>query len=329
MKKRLISTLVITCMIALTGAFAANSAQHEPVFQEWGGAGPGSFTFAAMAAIGEAVNATSDFLSVNVQTTVGSLAHYHMFEQGFLHAGSGAGTTDIEAWTGGTTNFPQPIQSFRSILVFTRTFQTIIVRADSGIYTVADLEGRTIAVGAAGAPAAAIAAGTLSALGVNANFVYTTSAEMVDLYIDGRVDVFMLTSAGGNANVINVMNSVNSRLINLTDEEIQTVLEGELRGRITATQLTNDIYDFIPEDAPLNVLMEITVLNVVDTTEDHVVREILDIYWSQHADLFAVLRGLNGLPEDILRVSAYIHPEAARFYEEVFNIYIPADRVLP
>jgi len=329
MKKRLISLLVIACIITLAGSFTASAERRDPVFQEWGGAGVGSFTFAAMAAIGEAINTTSDFLSVNVQTTVGSLAHYHMFEQGFLQAGSGAGTTDIEAWNGGTTNFPNPIRSFRSILVFTRTFQTIIVRANSGIYSVADLEGRTIAVGAAGAPAAAIAAGTLSALGVNANFVYSTSAEMVDLYIDGRVDVFMLTSAGGNANVINVMNSVDSRLINMTDEEIQKAMEGDLRGRITATQLTHDIYDFIPEDEPINVLMEITVLNVVDTTEDHVVREILDIYWSQHADLFAALRGLNALPEDILRVSAYIHPEAARFYEEVFNIYIPANRILP
>jgi len=313
----------------LMSAGLANGAPRAPVYLEWGGAATGSFVYSAMAAMGEAVNSKSDYIKVNVQTTAGTSAHYQMLKNGDIDIGSGSGFADTEAWNGGTTTYPDPIQVQRTIMVFSRNFQTIIVPVKSGINTISDLNGKRLAVGPAGVPSNGIAMGTLKSLGIKADFLHSTMLEQVELYKEGRVDSFFLTSAGGNSNVLDAANSVESKLISLSDEEIKKILEGDLKGRSSRDTLTHEMYAFIPPGEVVHVMNDHSSVNVIATMDDQVVYDILDCYWSQHKDLSATLRGLNTIPEHILMATAYIHPGAARYYKEVWNIDIPSEKILP
>lgn len=328
MRKNSISILLAVCMIFVSAGFV-DAAPRDPVFIEWGGAAVGSAVNSAMTAMSEAVNRHSDYIRANIQATAGTSAHYLMFKNGLIDIGSGSGFGDMEAWHGGTAMFPEPIQVWRTIAVFSRNFQTVIVRADSGIYTMNDLNGRTIGIGPAGAPTSGMALGTLNSLGIQAaNLLHSTIVEQIELYIDGRVDAIILTSPGGNANVLNAFNSVPSRLISLTEEEMQKIEEGDLRGKSARDVLTNEFYSFIPPGEAINVMNDHSSVNVLATMDDQVVFDILDAYWSQHEELRATIGILTGLPEHILMATTYIHPGAARYYREVWNIDIPSERIL-
>jgi hypothetical protein len=252
-----------------------------------------------------------------------------MFNNGDIDIGSGSGFADIEAWNGGSVMYPDPIQVQRTILVFSRNFQTIIVPVNSGINTINDLNGRRLAVGPAGVPSNSIAMGTLNALEIQADFVFSTMLEQVELYKEGRVDSFFLTSAGGNSNVLDAANSVESKLISLSDEEIERILGGELKGRSSRDTLTNEMYAFIPPGEVIHVMNDHSSVNVIATMDEQVVYDILYHYWSQHPELSATLRGLNTRPEHILMATNYIHPGAARYYKEVWNIDIPIEKIKP
>lgn len=323
--KKLISLMFVTCMLLVS--VCTVEAARELVHLEFGAAGIGSATFTNMAAFGEIINTRSDYIRVNVLTTAGSVAHYHLFREGAIQLGTGAGTTDHFAWEGGNEIFPEPLRDWRTIVPFSRTFQTVMVRTGSGLYRMSDLQGRRIAVGARAAPSSEIAIRTLSSLGITANIMHSTNAEQVELYMDGRADVYMLTSAAGNANVLNAMNTVDSRLISLTDEEVRMIMEGDLKGLSSPALLTNEMYDFIAPGEEITVMTEVSVLNVIADMDDQLVYDILDLFWSNHAELFENFRGFNTSPEDILLISSPVHPGAARFYRERFNIEIPAERI--
>jgi len=314
-------------MVFVSAGFACGApAKRDPVFIEWGGSGVGSFVYSSMAAMSEAVNSKSGYIKANIQTTAGTSVHYQMLKNGDIDIGSGSGFGDIEAWNGGTANYPEPIRVQRTILVFSRNFQTVMVPVKSGIDTMNDLNGKRLAVGPAGVPSYGIAMGTLNSLGIQANFLHSTLAEQVELYKDGRVDCFFLTSAGGNSNVLDAANTVESKLISLTEEEMRKCEEGALKGRSSRDVLTNEFYSFIPPGEKINVMNDHSSVNVLATMDDQVVYDILDCYWSQHENLRATLKGLNTKPENILMATTYIHPGAARYYKEVWNIDIPAEK---
>jgi len=329
--KKLTLLLFITCMIVVPGCTTSEAApaKKAPVYLEFGAAGLGTATFTNMAAYGEVINSKSDYIHVNVQTTSGSVAHYQMFKEGALQLGTGAGTTDYFAWQGGNDIFKEPMRDQRTILVFSRTFQTVMVPVRSNINSMNDLKDKRIAVGALAAPSSIIALRTLSSLGINAKILTSTNAEMLELYKDGRADCYMLTSAPGNANILDAMNTINSKLISLTDEEVQKCVEGDLKGLSVPSKLTNAMYPFIAPGVEINVMTEASCLNVIVGMDDQLVYDLLDLYWSNYDELYANFRGLNCKPEEILTCSTYIHPGAAKFYKERFNIDIPADKVLP
>ena len=341
MKKSLVALLLALCLLMVAGCNSSTpstapstsggdtnaAAPKQPIYLEYGGSGTGTFVYSAQAAIGEMINSKSDWINVNVQTTAGSVAHYKMFADGLIQIGSGSGYSDYQSWNAESANFPDPLQAQRTIIVFSRNFQTILVPASSNIYTMSDLNGKRLAIGAAGAPTTGIAEATLSALGIQAEMLYSTMAEQVEMYKDGLVDCFFLTSAGGNANVLDATTSVESRLVTLTDEEIEKCVTGALKGKSSPDILTNEFYSFIPEGEEIRVMNDHSTVNVIAELDDDAVYEILTIYWDNQAEMRETLKGLNGAPEHILLATTYVHPAAARFYKDRFNIEIPAEKI--
>ena len=346
--KKVISMLLIVCMLLVAGCSGSSAPastpastpasvsstteaapeKHDPVFLEFGGAGLGTATYTQLAAYGEFINAQSDFVQVNVQTTAGSIAHYQMFLDKALQIATGAGSTDKLSWEGGNEIFPNQMRGQRTILVFGRTFQTVMVPVNSGINSMSDLNGKKITIGNQASPSGQIAQKTLSSLGIKADLLFGTSAEQVEQYKDGRADAYMMTSSAGNANVVDAQNTIESKFIALTDEEIKKCLEGDLKGLSSPSKLTNEQYNWIPVGEEYNVMTEFSCLNVLPEMEDHVVYELLDLYWKNYDELHSNFIGLNCGPEDILLATIPVHPGAAKYYKEVWNIDIPADRIM-
>jgi TRAP transporter TAXI family solute receptor len=335
MKRKLLSVLLLAMLLFATGCggspeSSGSESSQEAVYLEAGGASNTSFVYSAMVALSEVVNNNSDYIQINVQTTAGSTAHYQMFKDGNIQIGTGSGFADVQAWNGGTSAYPDPMQNQRTILVVSRNFQSILVHADSGINTMTDLNGKKIAVGNAGAPTSEIALGTLSSLGIKPlDTVFSTPTEMVDMFKDGLIDCMMYTSGAGNSLILDATNGIDAKFISLSDEEIQKCLDGDLKGKSNGDTMDHSIYSAIPEGEVIGIMNDYSSINVVAGMEDQIVYDILTLYWDNLESMRSGLKGMNGTPENIMLVNASVHPAAAKYYKDKFNIDVDPAVVIP
>ena len=318
---------------ASTSTPAEPAAPKEPVYIECGGAGNTTFVYSALVAMAEAINGTSDFVNINVQTTSGTTSHYQMIADGLVQMASGTGFSDNQAWNGKGLVYTTPMQNQCTILVYSLNFQSIFVPEKSPVQDVMDLEGKKVGVGAAGTPSADVALGTLRALGFedgkNITIVYSTVGDAVEMYKDGNLDAIVFCNAAGSAGIVDATTTVASRWISLTEEQRTTVLNGELKGMNAPDVLKHEHFANIPEGTEIQTINDHGSLNVTLDMEDDVVTEILTIYWDQYKTIKESLSGLNGTPESILLATTYVHPAAAKYYKDVWNIEVPAEKILP
>ena len=169
---------------------------------------------------------------------------------------------------------------------------------------------------------------TLNSLGINANIVFSTVGDAVEMYKDRRLDAILFCNAAGNANVVDATTTVPSRWISLTEEERTQVLEKELKGKSSPDVLTHEHFANIPEGEVIQTINDHGSLNVTLDMPDDVVCETLSIYWGQYEEIKASLSGLNGEPQHILLATTKVHPAAAKYYKDAWNIDVPQDKIL-
>jgi TRAP transporter TAXI family solute receptor len=333
--KKTLAILLVGCMLFMSGcfsvtSFAANPPEgRAPVHLVAGGAGVATTIFAVHAAMADVVNRLSDNIRITVQATAGSMAHYRMFTNGDIDIGTGSGWADATAFFGGTETFPEPRTDWGTIIIASRNLQKIIVHANSDIETISDLAGRRIGVGSAGSPASEMAKGTLDSLGItNVHYVYLTSGEVADMFIDGQIDAYISTNPVGNAIIVNVITSVDSRFISLTEEDRQIAMSGRLAGRVNPGYLTHyDYPEAIPAGQRVITITDYGSSSASINVPDDIIYDIVSIFWENIDEIRIVAAGgTNADMEDITLATGLIHPGAARFYRER-GIYIPDSKI--
>jgi len=305
------------------GATAASA--RDLTFYDVGGAGAASSIFAIVVAWAELVNSQSNYIELIVQATAGSNAHYNLLHLNNLQVASGSMSSNSVAFRGGTDTFPQPLTAHRIIATPVVTFQSIVVREDSGIYSVMDLNGKRVNVSSAGSPSSETAVGTLQALGIDAEIIFSTNVEAIEQYQEGRIDAFMMTAGPGNSVIMQALDAAPSRLISLSEEEAQIVTSSEiLSGRVARGSTYLRYWSLEPGNQTVTHITNTSDFLVRYDVPDVDVIEMLEIFWNNIDDLRSTLAAINGVPESILDASSPVHPAAARFYREVFNIEVPA-----
>lgn len=86
---------------------------------------------------------------IQVQATKASVENLNLLERGRGEIGFALADSVSDAWTGvADAGFPKPLKNIRAIGAIYPNYIHIVVRADSGIRTLADLKGKRISVGA-------------------------------------------------------------------------------------------------------------------------------------------------------------------------------------
>jgi len=325
--KRLFAMLLCSVMLlsVMISGTATSASARELSFYDAGGAAATSSIFAIVVAWAELVNSQSNYIELIVQATAGSNAHYNLLHINAIQIGSGSMSSNAVAFRGETDTFPQPLTSHRIIATPVVTFQSIVVRADSGIYSINDLNGRTVNVGNAGSPSSETAVGTIRALGIDANIVFSTNTEAIEQYQEGRIDAFMWTAGPGNSVIMQALDAAPSRLISLSEEEALAVASSaELSGRTAHGFTYLRYWGLEPADQTVRHMTNTSDILVRYDMPDADVVEMLEIFWNNIDDLRDALAAINGVPESIIDATSPVHPAAARFYREVFNIEVPA-----
>ncbi|WP_150462225.1 TAXI family TRAP transporter solute-binding subunit [Nesterenkonia ebinurensis] len=198
----------------------------------------------------------------------------------------------------------------------------VVVRADQGIESISDLEGRNFAPGATGSTPEVEARAILPVYGVeypdgiNANFVGFDEA--IDLMRNRQVDGALIQAGLPTAAVTEMTSTVGAELIPIEGEERDQLLaEYPWYNEFT---IPADTYDNQPEDVET---ISIKMLLLVDESmDDDLAYDLAQAFWENldQLDQQSVVEqiDISGAAQDLGEVP--LHDGAAQFYEENGNL---------
>jgi len=323
MKKILAIALVVMMLFAFAacGGKTSTDAQEGKTYANItvGTGGPQGTYFAFTTAVGGILE-TEDY-SFKVITTGGSQDNIELIQDGDAQMAIVQNDVMNYAYEG-TNGFAEPIKDF-SVLgcVYLEVCQ-LVARKDSGITSVADLKGKTVAVGDVGSGVYYNATQILAAAGLDIdkdiNKVAASFGDSATQLKDGSIDAAFVTAGTPTTAITELSLSTDVVLIDLGEDIINALTE-KYTFYIPYTATSKD-YAFIGEGKEVKtVAIKATYVVTTSMSEDQAYSITKDLWEKQaeiasaHAkgnemDVKEAVNGLGVVP---------LHPGAEKYYKEV------------
>ncbi len=215
----------------------------------------------------------------------------------------------------------EPYDQLRGIAVLYPETIQILTLEGSGIDTVADFEGKTIAVGAPGSGTEANARQIIEAHGLTYDDMtvdYLSFAEAVDQLRDGHVDAAFLTAGIPTGSVVDLAATHDPKFVNITEEGMENILDEY--PYYTRHVIEGGTYDGIEADAESVAVLAMIIANE-NTPEDFIYETTAAVFNNverlgeiHERGRDVTLEGaLDGMPIEM-------HPGARRYFEEHLDV---------
>ncbi len=313
--------------IALLALFAVSAclstARAEELWLRVGANIPTSWNYACMVAMSEAMREVEPDIELVLQSTSGSTAHYSMFAAQELDIASGTSNTDYWANLGQAPLFDQVYEGeFYHLLPLTLAKTNVVVRQDSGINSMSDLNGKRVFVGDPGGASTTMSVDVLRMLGIKATEIQTDRTEGVEMMKEGRVDCVIFNVGTPYSVILELHSAVPVKLLPFTQEEIEAC-KAQAPYCIEATVTPNDGYEFVKETIP--TVASLQTINVNAKLDDDIVYRLAKAIVTTWPEVVKVVPAAGAVDpaKDALRSAAKIHPGAIRYYEEI-GLTVPA-----
>jgi uncharacterized protein len=254
------------------------------------------------------------------QATQGSIENVRLINAKQLESGFAQADLAAMAYSGTgpfTDNGPMP--QLRAIASLVPEALHVVVRADSSIQSIADLAGKTIAVGEAGSGTTVNAKVLLAAAGFGENDVVRKNlrpAQAAEEMKAGTVDALILAGSYPVPAIQELAAAIPVRLVPVTDT-VAAKLEKEFSFYDVAT-IPAGTYRHVDVDTPTVGFYALWVVGA-DADVD-LIHDITRAVWSEGAaKLFAGIDPIGRqikLSDALKGVSLPLHPGAERFYRE-------------
>lgn len=254
------------------------------------------------------------------QATPGSVGNLRLINKGDIESGFAQG--DLAGWAyDGVKLFAEngPLRDLRVIGSLFPTVTQLVVRADSPIHTLADLKGKTVAVGEAGSGSAANAAVFFEAAGFN-------EGEVVQRYLRpgpaaaevkaGTIDALFLVGGQPVPVIRDLAATTPIRLIPIEGEVVERLTRDFDHYRITT--IPAGAYTGVDTPTPSIGFSALWLVN--SRIEADLVYAITKSLWNPAtAKLLSAVEPIGRqirLERALDGLSVPLHPGAARFYRE-------------
>ena len=158
-------------------------------------------------------------IAASAQQTTASVDNMKFIGQGKADVAFTLADTAFDA-VKGNAPFTEKVDA-QALAVIYGNYTHIVVKADSGINTVADLKGKRVSVGAAGSGTETIANRVLESFGLDASKDISrerlAAADSANALRDGKLDAFFFSGGLPVGAVVDLANSVNIKLLSDTD----------------------------------------------------------------------------------------------------------------
>jgi TRAP transporter TAXI family solute receptor len=155
------------------------------------------FGYAVSAA--QAINENTDALDVTVVSTGGAVENLHRIARGQIDLGLGTYATIYQAYAGLGNFEGNAMPGLRSLWVHSPATQVWVVREDSGVTTLSQLEGRPFTSGQRGSATEQLAMQILEILGIAPNYQLLAFSDATDAVRDNRSIGYVKAGGAGTS----------------------------------------------------------------------------------------------------------------------------------
>jgi TRAP transporter TAXI family solute receptor len=290
-----------------------------------GGTQSSSSAFAFLTAQSRLAADADGNMTINVRETGTSNENIQLLQEGAIDYGLAGLRTPSEASQGIGSFEGKPVPNLCTIMNFAKNAEYITVRADAGIESIYDLDGKAFAPGFQGTGLYDTLLSWFEILGIEVDTFTGSLEDVVNAFKDGRIVGFGKASAGfaPDASMLDVQSAISVKAIGFTQEDIDTIMAAdplnETRYRfeeVPAGTIYNNPEPFLTSVVTTNLFSSTDQL-----TEDEAYR-LTRALWAAQEEAVAQTNynGGKGItPEDTTSTasSLQICPGAQRYYDEV------------
>jgi len=194
----------------------------------------------------------------------------------------------------------------------------IIVRSDAGINSIADLKGKSVAVGAPGSGAEANASQILEFFGLSYDDIeedYLSFGEAASRLKDRQIDAAFLTAGIPTAAVMDVAATQDIKLLNFSDQDIESL--NEAYPYLTGVTVPAGTYTGLDNEVQTVALQAILVAE--SSLSEEVVYNITKAIFENRDTLIAAHDRARDITLDGAEsgMTVKLHPGAQKYYDEV------------
>ncbi|MCI8957745.1 MAG: TAXI family TRAP transporter solute-binding subunit [Lachnospiraceae bacterium] len=218
----------------------------DPVF--WTVAAPpaSSALYPYWVSLGEAISSVYPQYKITVSESQGAVAITKSVRNGDADFGNSVSATDYESYHGVGTFDGQPSQDSRMLFYYEVTAEMFCVTKESGIETLADLDGKKFNPGGTGTSAEDICKKIMNLLGYEPDYFTASQADASDAYSNREIVGTIKLGPVVDSYVMQLDAAVPVNLISMSDEEIARIRE-EFPYLIEVT-VPGGTYDGVEED---------------------------------------------------------------------------------
>ncbi len=294
---------------------AEDGAGEMPAFLTMATGSTGGTYFPLGGAIAGVWSGNIDGLDVSTQASGASVENLQLLAQGEVQLIMSINGTAADAYAG-TGEFEGEEHDVTFVGNVYREVNQIVARADAGITTVEDLEGKTVAIGPPGSGTALFAEALLDRAGIELGEArQETFGEAADLLRDGAIDASFGVLALPAGSLEEVARATDLVLVSLEGD----LLEQTLSDDPTLSEVQYEPGTYTGIDEPATLVTNWASLYTTSDLHEDAVYELVRVLYEHNDEIAAAhavgseiqletaLEGIGDIP---------IHPGAQRYYEE-------------
>jgi len=258
-------------------------------------------------------------IRVSVESTGGSVFNLNAIAQGELDMGVAQSDWQYHAYNGSHENFPEANEALRAVFSIHGEPFTVVARADAGIETFEDLQGKRVNVGNPGSGQRGTMEVLMNAYGWDMDTFSQVSelqsSEQAQALCDNNIDAFVFTVGHPSGSIQEATTSCETTLVTVESDIVSGLIEDN--PYYAYSTIPGGMYDNNPDDTT-TFGVKATLVTSTALTED-TVYEIVRAVFENFDDFRQLHPAFESLePEDMATdaLSAPLHDGARRYFEE-------------
>ncbi|HEV2066294.1 MAG TPA: TAXI family TRAP transporter solute-binding subunit [Thermomicrobiales bacterium] len=306
----------LTVLAMATLMFAPAASAQDQLSIATGGTGGVYFPYGG--ALASLLTANLEGTNVTAEATSASVDNMYLIESGDADIAFVLGDTAYDA-VQGNPPFEDPIAA-QALATLYNNYTQIVVNADAGISSIADLAGKRVSVGAPGSGTEVIANRILQVSGIDpASGIEVERlgvAESADAIRDGQIDAFFWSGGLPTAAITDLSATPNVSVQLLPHGEVAAALQEAYGDFYSTDVIPANTYTNQTSDVEVVIVPNVLVVN--ESMDEELAYNITRVMFEGQAELAAAHPEAAKLTLENATVGSPIpfHPGAVRYYQE-------------